>query len=151
MAKEIERKFLVKDDSYLDAAYTSIEMEQGYISTDPDATVRIRIAGDEAFLTVKSRNRGAVRHEWEFAVDAAEAREMLEEVSAHVLAKTRYLVREEGGLVWEVDCFHGRLDGLVIAEIELPSEDTPFERPDFIGDEITGDPRYYNSNLAAQA
>ena len=152
MAKEIERKFLVVDNSYRESAESVIEIIQGYLSADPDRTVRIRLYGDKAFLTVKTRNDGALRHEWEYEIPAEDAREMLEKAAVNVLSKRRYLVpASEKGLVWEVDEFGGALSGLVIAEVELPELDTPVNLPVFVGDEITGDPRYYNSNLAAQA
>lgn len=149
MAIETERKFLVKDQSFMALACEAKEMVQGYLSTDADATVRVRIAGDCARLTVKSRNRGASRNEWEYGIPATEAREMMERCCGRrKLEKTRYIVpaRPEG-LCWEVDVFHGPLEGLIVAEIELPTEDTVFEKPSFIGEEVTGDPRYYNSAL----
>lgn len=151
MAIEIERKFLVKDNSYLDLSTQKIEIAQGYLSIDPDRTVRIRVAGNEAFLTVKTRNSGAMRHEWEFKINPSEAWEILNEAAEAVLEKTRYLIPDGNGLIWEVDCFHGRLEGLVIAEIELPERDANVILPSFVGEEVTGNPRYYNSNLVSQA
>lgn len=151
MAKEIERKFLVRGDSYRALASHVREMAQGYVCREPDSTVRVRVADGKGYLTVKTRNRGAVRDEWEFEIPAAEAREMLAEACGGLIEKTRYVVPAGDGLSWEVDEFHGRLEGLVVAEIELPREDAPFVIPPFIGEEVTGDPRYYNSNLAAQA
>lgn len=122
MAKEIERKFLVTDDSYRDMSARSVEVMQGYLSTRKEATVRVRIWGDCGYLTVKGANAGAVRDEWEYAVPVADAREMLERLaSGTVIAKTRHIV-EYGGRTWEVDEFHGSLSGLVVAEVELPSE-----------------------------
>lgn len=150
MAKEIERKFLVTDDSYRGVAASRTEILQGYISTDPDRTVRVRISGSRGFITVKTRNIGAVRNEWEFEIPLADARAMLAAACSSVLSKTRYILPADDGLKWEVDEFHGCLEGLVVAEIELPGEDHPVNRPAFIGREVTGDPRYYNSNLAAQ-
>lgn len=150
MAKEIERKFLVTDDSYRDMSARSVEVMQGYLSTRKEATVRVRIWGDCGYLTVKGANAGAVRDEWEYAVPVADAREMLERLaSGTVIAKTRHIV-EYGGRTWEVDEFHGSLSGLVVAEVELPSESAAVELPPFVGQEVTGDPRYYNSNLASQ-
>ncbi len=142
---------MVDDGTYRDLALASIEIVQGYISCDPDRTVRVRMYGDRGFITVKTRNTGAVRNEWEFEIPSSEARDMLAEACRGVLSKTRYIVPGDDGLSWEIDEFHGRLQGLVIAEIELPEEDHPFTRPGFIGREVTGDPRYYNSNLVAQA
>lgn len=150
MAKEIERKFLVLDDSYKAAAVRKIEIAQGYLSTDADATVRVRISDDAAWLTVKSRNYGAVRGEWEYAVPPGDAREMLASCcGCRIIEKTRYIVEAGNGLIWEVDEFHGRHQGLVVAEIELPAEDAVFAKAPFIGREVTGLPEYYNSSLAS--
>lgn len=146
MGKEIERKYLVVNDSYRQAAVASHTIAQGYLSTDPDRTVRVRILDTRGFLTVKTRNRGAARMEWEFEIPAHDAREMLS-ACLRTVEKTRYIVPAENGLRWEVDEFRGRLDGLVLAEIELPAEDCPVVPASFIGQEVTGDPRYYNSNL----
>ena len=151
MSLEIERKFLVTNDSYRAVAVEVHSIEQAYISTDADATVRVRLVDGRGFITVKSRNCGAVRHEWEYEIPAEDAVKMLATVcrSGHI-AKTRYVVPAADGLRWEVDEFHGTLAPLVVAEIELPSEDTTFDRPPFIGQEVTGNPRYFNSVLAAQ-
>lgn len=146
MGKEIERKYLVKDDSYLSMASGSVEIVQGYLSVAADATVRVRLWGSEGWLTVKSRNRGAVRGEWEYAVPEDDAREMLVLCGDRVLEKTRYKVAY-AGRIWEVDVFHGRHAGLVLAEVELETESQTYELPPFVGREVTGDPRYYNSNL----
>lgn len=150
MAKEIERKFLVAGDSYREAATRVRHIVQGYLNTDPDRTVRVRVVDSEAYVTVKSRNCGATRDEWEFAVAVDDARQMLG-ICTGVIEKTRFCVPSEDGLLWEVDEFGGRHAGLVVAEIELPAEDAPFSLPGFAGEEVTGDARYYNSNLAAQA
>lgn len=150
MAQEIERKFLVASNSFLEKSTEKIEIAQGYLSVEPDRTVRVRVAGEKGYLTVKTRNHGAVRSEWEYQIPADEAYNMIDEAAINVILKTRYFIPEASGLMWEVDCFHGSLEGLKIAEIELPEVDTLFEIPDFIGDEITGDPRYYNSNLKGQ-
>lgn len=147
MAKEIERKFLVKDNTYKALSTGSCVMAQGYLSTDIDATVRIRVSGDKAWITVKSRNRGAVRDEWEYAIPVADARQMLIICKGKVIEKTRYYV-PSGDLTWEVDEYHGVHDGLVVAEIELTSADHPVTLPPFIGKEVTGDSRYYNSTLS---
>ena len=150
MAKEIERKFMVKDGSYMTEAENSVEIAQGYLSIHPDRTVRVRIAGERGFMTVKTRNVGAVRGEWEFEIPIEDAREILSQAAVGVLSKTRYYVPSSDGFTWEIDKFHGSLEGLAIAEIELPDEQTPFALPPFAGKEVTGDPRYYNSNLATQ-
>lgn len=155
MAKEIERKFLVKDPAAaLRAATESVELEQGYLCRVPERTVRVRVNSLKgAFLTVKGLTRGASRSEWEYPLPVEDALAMLRECAEGVLGKTRYFVPAEGevdGLSWEVDCFHGSLEGLVLAEIELPQEDTTFVRPEWLGEEVTGDARYYNSMLAAE-
>lgn len=154
MAKEIERKFLVIGSEFKEAAFRHETIIQGYISTNPDATVRVRIKGDHAFLTVKTRNDGCVRNEWEFAVNKSDAEEMLQKCAGNIIEKTRWYVNavsaEAKALVWEIDEFEGRLAGLVVAEIELPKPETPFEKPIFIGEEVTGNPAYYNSSLAAR-
>ena len=148
MAKEIERKFLLSPGAEI-PAMEGVDIVQAYLNPNPDATVRVRIIGPEARLTVKSRNRGSVRHEWEYPVPVADARAMLEHCAcAGLISKTRFRVpAAEPGLVWEIDGFHGPLEGLVLAEIELPDEDTAVELPSFVGREVTDDPRYYNSSL----
>ena len=147
MAKEIERKFLVKDSSYRHMATSSSHIEQGYLSRDPEATVRVRVRDDRAFLTVKGRNHGMVRDEWEYPVPAADAEAMARLAPSTVIEKRRHIV-PYGGLTWEVDEFIGRLAGLTVAEVELPSADVVVELPPFVGREVTGDAAYYNSNLA---
>lgn len=152
MALEIERKFIVDGDSYKTAATGHRRMEQGYLCTDADATVRVRIAGESAYITVKSRNKGAVRGEWEYGIPVADARQLLALCGDRVLAKTRWFVPAGSGMTWEVDEFDGRLAGLTVAEIELPAADTPLPPlPPFIGREVTGDPRYYNSRLVGES
>lgn len=145
MGLEIERKFLVTDESYKTQATSFTIITQGYLSTDPDRTVRIRVAGTRAWITVKSRNSGCVRCEWEYEIPVDDAREMLT-MCGHTLDKTRYRAGR-----WEIDEFHGEHAGLTIAEIELSDEHEAFEKPDFIGEEVTGNPRYYNSSLSATA
>lgn len=146
MGKEIERKFLVADNSFVDIAYRVVEIAQGYLNTDPDRTVRIRTKDGKGYITVKTRSQGATRGEWEYEIPYTDARELLG-ACTRIIEKRRYLVDAGEGLKWEVDVFSGRLAGLALAEIELPAEDTPFELPSFIAAEVTGDPRYYNSNL----
>lgn len=144
MAKETERKFLVKDFSWRPRCGEGVHFVQTYLNTNPDATVRLRIAGDEAFLTIKSRNHGAERCEWEYRIPVADAREMIEECeTSPVIDKTRY---RDGR--WEIDVYHGCLSGLVIAEIELEHLHEEVILPDYIGREITDDARYYNSSLS---
>lgn len=144
MALEIERKYLVTDASYQAMADSSSLIEQAYLNRDPAATVRVRICGDKAWLTVKGLNDGPVRHEWEYPVPVDDAAEMIRQCSSGpVLIKTRWRVGR-----WEVDQYHGALEGLTVAEIELSSADETIELPPFIGREVTGDARYYNSVLA---
>lgn len=148
MAKEIERKFLVDNDSFIPLASSSSHIRQAYISTDPDATVRLRIRDTEAWLTIKGRNTGAVRDEWEFQIPVAEAAEMAERLcGGFAIDKTRYIVDFEGWK-WEIDLFHGHHAGLILAEVEMPSADANPPIPPFVGREVTGDPRYYNSTLS---
>lgn len=145
MAKEIERKFLVTGEAYRTAASRSVRMTQAYLSTNPDATVRVRIAGDRAFLTVKGRNDGCVRDEWEYQIPVGDAREMIDRCAqSPVIDKTRHI---DGR--WEIDEYHGSLAGLVVAEIELSDNSEEIALPPYIGREVTGDTRYYNSSLAA--
>lgn len=154
MSKEIERKFLVSGDGFMSEATASHSIEQGYISRRPEGTVRVRVLDGRGYLTVKGITRGVTRREWEYEIPETDAREMLAEAcDGAVLSKTRYVVPASGGLRWEVDVFHSpeRIAGLTLAEIELPAEDTPFERPAWLGREVSGDPAYYNSNLDAQA
>jgi len=148
MATEIERKFLVEGDEWRQEA-TSFEFRQGYLSTVKERTVRVRVVGDEGTLTVKGTTVGATRSEFEYEIPAADARRMLDELCERpIINKTRHVLRH-GGNVWEIDEFGGANAGLVVAEIELSSEDEAFERPPWLGEEVTHDPRYFNSNLIA--
>lgn len=147
MALEIERKFLVKDPSFINEATSSRHIEQGYLSTDTNATVRVRIYDDKALITVKGKTDGIARSEWEYPIPLNDAREMLTLCHGIVIRKDRYII-PYNGFIWEVDVFTGKYDGLCVAEIELPSPDTPFPLPPFIGQEVSGDPRYYNSMLS---
>ena len=149
MALEIERKFLVRDTAIIDTL-AGERLTQGYLSHDKNATVRVRIAGDSAWLTIKGKTEGATRSEFEYAIPVDDARTMLDTLCGQgVIDKTRYRL-PQGELCWEIDVFHGDNDGLVVAEIELPSEDTVFEHPVWLGEEVTGQVRYYNSALSAQ-
>ncbi|MDE6643963.1 MAG: CYTH domain-containing protein [Muribaculaceae bacterium] len=148
MGKEIERKFLVKDQSFKSMASSVDRIEQGYVSLRPGGTVRVRIKNDRAFITVKGLNTGAVRDEWEYEIPLNDAREMIDRVTeGTVIKKCRYNVDYEGRK-WEVDVFEGAHQGLVLAEIELESADAQIELPPFIGEEVTGNPQYYNSVLS---
>lgn len=147
MAIEIERKFLVESDSWRPQG-AGIPCRQGYIPTTGDSTVRIRTAGDRAYIAVKQRHAGISRAEYEYDMPIGDAKEMLAGMEQDgVIEKTRYKI-PFGGLMWEVDVFAGENRGLVVAEVELASEDQPVELPDWVGREVTGDPRYLNVNLA---
>ncbi len=145
MATEIERKFLVKNNWRPPGGGT--RYLQGYLSVDPERNVRIRLAGEEAFLTIKGKTEGLSRPEFEYPIPADDARQLLKLCLPHIIEKTRYLV-PHGGLTWEVDVFHGVNEGLCLAEIELESEDQPFSRPDWLAREVSGDKRYYNAWLS---
>lgn len=155
MAREIERKFLVEDNRWRDMVEDSIEMTQGYLSTSPSATVRIRIirhltGESKAFLTIKGRSTssGLSRDEWEYPIPVADAEAMIKGGCVEpgsLIVKTRHIIDR-----WEIDEFHDRLEGLVMAEVELRSELEPLPRLPFRGVEVTGDPRYYNSRLAKE-
>lgn len=147
MGVEIERKFLVAGDGWRQPAVRQTRFSQGYLSRDPARTVRVRIAGDTAFLTIKGATRGATRAEFEYAVPLADARQMLALCDGPVVEKIRHLCPHEG-MTWEVDEFLGTNAGLVVAEIELESEAQAFARPAWLGAEVTGDGRYVNANLA---
>jgi len=144
---EIERKFLV-DASKLPGCLIPIRIAQGYLNQDPDRTVRIRMAGDKGFLTIKGRSsdNGLSRYEWEKEIDSNDARDLLG-MCSNVLDKSRYHMIHQGKL-WEIDVFHGMNEGLVVAEIELTSETESFNLPEWITQEVTGDSDYYNSNLS---
>ncbi|MDE6125629.1 MAG: CYTH domain-containing protein [Muribaculaceae bacterium] len=150
MPKETEYKFLVKDDSYKGMATGKCRIVQGYVSRRKEGTVRVRVRDNEGFITVKGANRGATRDEWEYPVPAEEAVEMIRKVCLEgVIEKTRWIV-PYAGLTWEIDEFHGRHEGLTVAEVELPDPDMPLETvamPPFAGENVTGDPKYYNSNM----
>ena len=147
MAQEIERKFLVADPSFL-KPLTGSQIKQGYIAGKERSAARIRIRDSSAFLTLKSETRGITRSEFEYEIPLADAEEMLETLCAppHI-EKTRYVV-EWKGHTWEVDVFHGGNEGLIVAEIELATADQAFEKPPWLGREVSQDARYFNSNLA---
>lgn len=144
MGVEIERKFLVVGDAWRQQSGT--EIGQGYLNRDKARTVRVRLAGEEAFLTIKGPNRGAKRQEFEYPISASDAMELFALCDGAVIRKTRYAVMHDGNR-WEVDEFHADNHGLVVAEIELSDEDQVFSKPDWLGEEVSDDPRYFNSNL----
>jgi len=147
MALEIERKFLVKGE-FRHLATKKTEISQGYLSVDPNRIVRVRITDDRAVLSVKAPITGAEfsRHEWEYEIPSDEAGEIINACLPEVISKTRYIVPEHDHL-FEVDVFHGKNEGLIIAELELKSEDQDFVRPGWLGEEVTGIDRYYSANL----
>ncbi len=147
MTQEIERKFLVTG-AYKELAHQATRIVQGYLSSVPERTVRVRIRGSRGFLTIKGIGSasGAARFEWEREIPVAEAEELLAICEPGVIDKVRYLVRV-GDHTFEVDEFHGENDGLVVAEVELATEREPVVIPDWVGEEVTGDPRFYNSML----
>ncbi|MBK6593637.1 MAG: CYTH domain-containing protein [Burkholderiales bacterium] len=144
MGVEIERKFLVKGSDWRTKAGTTIG--QGYLNRDKNRTVRVRIAGEEAFLTIKGPSVGPSRLEFEYAIPTPDAMALLQLCEGTPISKTRHVVIF-GGMKWEIDEFHGANDGLVVAEIELDSEDQQFSRPDWVDREVTDDPKFFNSNL----
>ena len=146
MAFEIERKFLVHGTPWAQRAGTRIS--QGYLNRDKERTVRVRIAGDNAFVTIKGVSRGATRAEFEYPIPLEDAEELLKLSDGPIIEKTRYVIDHEGS-TWEVDEFHGDNAGLVVAEIELTSQDQRFSRPPWLGSEVTEDSRYFNASLAA--
>ena len=155
MAKntEIERKFLVTSDAFMAQATTRYEIEQGYLCREPGKTIRVRIRDERAFLTIKSGKlrEGLAKFEWEREIDLADARELMNLCLPGTISKTRYIIPappyQGEDRKWEVDVFHGRKDGLVLAELELGDEHEPFERPEWLGEEVTGQPQYYNANM----
>ena len=145
MGIEIERKFLVTGDDWRSAP--AVPYAQGYLNRDKRRTVRVRVVQDQAWLTVKGVSVGATRAEFEYAIPVDDARQLLALCDGPIVRKTRRVV-EHAGTKWEIDEFQGDNAGLVVAEIELPSEDAAFERPAWLGAEVTHDPRYFNSSLA---
>lgn len=148
MALEIERKFLVCDDSYRVLAWSKSRIKQGYLCSERGRTVRVRIRDGKGFLTIKGKSdeSGLKRYEWEHEIPLQEAEELMLLCEVGIIDKTRYLVKS-GCHVFEVDEFYGENEGLVVAEVELASEAEDFVKPDFLGKEVTGQIEYYNSSL----
>ena len=146
---EIERKFLVNSDAYRAEASSIITITQGYLNSDPERSVRIRLTDQSGFITVKGKSNesGLSRFEWEKEISKTEAEALLKLCEKTIISKTRYEVAV-GNHLFEVDEFSGDNKGLVMAEVELGSEDEKFSKPDWLGDEVTGDLKYYNSNLS---
>jgi adenylate cyclase len=150
MALEIERKFLVDLDRLRPLLISGESIKQGYIVTSERAVVRVRIKGEQAFLTLKGKNSGAVRLEFEYPIPLAEAEEIFTQLcSGGTVIKRRYEINHQAHL-WEVDLFEGDNQGLVVAEVELQDEHEHVELPEWVGAEVTGDSRYYNVNLLGQ-
>jgi adenylate cyclase len=147
MAVEIERKFLLRNDSWRSQAAAGRRISQGYLCMDPDRTVRVRVSADQAWLTIKGRSEGISRAEFEFEIPLADADALLGLCLPSVIEKTRYCV-EWAGYVWEIDEFHGENEGLQVAEIELADEAATPDLPAWVGDEVSNDSRYFNSCLA---
>ncbi len=146
MAFEIEHKYLVKNDSYRRLSMESFPITQGYLCRQPERTIRVRIKGDKGYITIKGKNSGAVRQEFEYEIPIEDAKKIMTMCNPPILEKIRHIVPFEGH-IWEVDEFFGNKLGLVTAEIELTSEDEEYEIPEFVGENVTGNPAYYNSNL----
>lgn len=146
---EIERKFLVITDVYKKDAFKQTRIVQGFLNTHPERTVRVRIKGDQGFLTVKgiSNQSGTIRSEWETEISVTDAEELLELCEPGIIDKTRYEIKV-GNHTFEVDEFLGENEGLMVAEVELNSEDELFEKPIWLGKEVTGEVKYYNSQLS---
>lgn len=146
---EIERKFLVKNNNFKKEAFKKTNITQAFLNKDKNRVVRIRISNEKAYLTVKgpSNKSGTSRLEWEIEIKIQDAKLLLPLCEPHVISKVRYYVKK-GNHLFEIDCFHEENYGLVIAEIELKSEAEYFEKPEWLGKEVTGDPRYYNSMLS---
>jgi adenylate cyclase len=146
---EIERKFLVKSEEYKNSSFEKNEIAQGYLNSNPDRTVRVRIKGNQGYLTIKGKGNetGMSRLEWEKEIPVDEARTLMNICESGVITKIRYEIKF-GNHVYEVDEFFGENEGLVIAEIELESEDETFEKPDWLGEEVTNNEKYYNSYLS---
>jgi adenylate cyclase len=148
---EIERKFLVTSKAYTSEAFKKTRIEQGFLNTDPNRTVRVRIKGNQGFLTVKGKSNetGTIRTEWEKEIEVSEAESLLKLCEEGIIEKMRYEIKA-GKHIFEVDEFFGNNQGLIIAEIELNAENESFEKPNWIGKEVTGDIKYYNSQLSKQ-
>jgi adenylate cyclase len=148
MATEIERKFLVKNDTWRDQVESASRIAQGYLASEPRLTVRVRLRDEDAYLTIKGPTEGIGRSEFEYQIPPTDAKAMLRDLaSMPPVEKVRHLI-QIGPHTWELDVFEGSNAGLIMAEIELSAEDDAFELPGWAGTEVTGDPRYYNAYLA---
>ncbi|MFT5673744.1 MAG: adenylate cyclase [Polaribacter sp.] len=149
MSLEIERKFLVKNEDFKKEFYQKKQLKQGYLNSDKNRTVRVRISDDHAFLTIKgkSNSTGTTRFEWEKEIDVSEAEQLLLLCEPSIIDKIRFYIKSEHH-IYEVDEFFGENKGLIVAEIELNSENESFKKPLWLGKEVTGDKKYYNSSLS---
>ncbi len=148
MAVEIEHKFLVRDERWRREVERSVRMRQGYLTSDAHCSVRVRVAGGQGYLNIKSGTLGIQRSEYEYPIPLAEAEEILDTLCEQpLLEKTRHFV-PSGRHLWEIDEFEGDNAGLIVAEVELSRPDEPFDRPDWLGADVSRDIRYYNSQLA---
>ncbi len=146
MAFEIERKFLVKNSAWKELCDKGTPIKQGYLNSHKERTVRVRIKGDKGFLTIKGIARNITRHEFEYEIPCSDAVSMLKICEMSIIDKTRYEVKQ-GDITWEIDVFYGDNEGLIIAEVELKSENQQFEKPKWLGQEVSGNVSYYNANL----
>ena len=146
MATEIERKYLLKNDSWKQEVSSKNKIIQGYLSSKPERTVRIRITKNKGFVTIKSKNIGSLRKEFEYEIPIEDAKELILLCEKPIIQKTRYIV-EYSSHIWEIDIFEGENQGLEVAEIELSQENEEFSIPDWIGPEVTNESKYYNSQL----
>jgi adenylate cyclase len=150
MALEIEHKYLIKPEAWAKVIpHKSVVLQQAYLSTDPEKTIRVRTMNDNAYMTIKGKSRGAVRLEYEYEIPLSDARELIRNFCSNVVEKVRHYVEHEGK-TWEVDEFKGSNEGLLVAEIELQAEDEAYGLPDWAGANVTQDQRYANSNLSVK-
>lgn len=150
MAIEIEHKFLLANDDWRQFVSSSIDYKQGYLSSQATSSIRVRVSDNHAWLNIKSATVGTQRHEYEYEIPLADASEILDTLCKKpLIQKTRYFIKNNGN-TWEIDEFYGDNQGLVVAEIELSALDQHFEKPSWVGAEVTNDRRYYNNNLAVQ-
>ena len=147
MATEIEHKYLVKNDSFKERTSQVIHIRQGYLSREKSRTVRVRVTDDRAFITIKGNGNGAARPEFEYEIPHQDGEQLLTMCLDHVIDKTRHIVIDHGNK-WEVDVYHGRLQGLITAELELPDENYTYPLPDFLGENVTDEPRFSNAALS---
>lgn len=147
MATEIEHKYLVTDGRFVDRAEQVIHIRQGYLSHTKEATVRVRVTDNHAYITIKGHGNGLSRPEFEYEIPLADGEQLLNMSQSHIVVKDRHIVADHGNR-WEVDVYHGVLEGLMTAELEVPSEDYAYPLPDFVGRDVTGDSRYSNASLS---